>query len=99
MLSLDEIRKEIQADKEYLLADNYPQDRATEYADSAVPVYYYQIVSDWNELETDDQNQFGEVVSELPSRIEDLMKVDLYLFYLNAYTIAINELLESEGVN
>ena len=99
MLSLDEIRKEIQSDKEHILGQKYPEDIAHEYADGAVPIYYHQIVSDWNWLDTEDQNRFGEVVSELPDRIEDLMKTDLYLYYYNCYSQAINELLEAEGVN
>ena len=98
LYTLEEIRQEIQADKNHLLADNYPQDRASEYADSAVPVYYHQIIDEWNDLETDDQNRFSEITTELPDRIEDLMKTDLYLYYYNAYTMAINELLEAEGV-
>ena len=99
MLSLDEIRKEIETDKEHLLSSAYPEDQAGEYADSAVPIYYYQIIQDWNSLDSEDQNRFSEMTDELPDRIEDLMKLDLYLYYFNAYSMAINELLEIEGAN
>ncbi|NBW11614.1 MAG: hypothetical protein EBR82_26645 [Caulobacteraceae bacterium] len=99
MLSLDEIRKEIEIDKEHILSSVFPEDQAGEYADSAVPIYYQQIVQDWNSLDSEDQNRFSEITDQFPERIEDLMKLDLYLYYFNAYSMAINELLESEEVN
>ena len=103
----EEITKEIQGDKEYILAQKYPEDATHEYADSACPIYYGEIISTWAELPEEYSNKFHELTTELPDRIETLMNTDIYLYYSMLYSSAIADLieernkaeLEAEGAN
>ena len=95
----DEIKAEILADKEHILSQRYPEDLAHEYADNAVPLYYTEIIEEWRDLGGDYQNCYTEITTELPDRIEDLMRTDLYLYYHSLYSGAIQELLDSQEAN
>lgn len=87
-----QINTEIWCYKEQFADTLYPEDLATEYADSAVPIYYGEIIEAWNQLPAEYCNQFHEVITELPDRIEDLMKTDIFLYYQTLYSSAIAEL-------
>jgi len=88
----------VSANSVYILGATYPQDLASEYADGATPIYYSEIISEWVKLSDSDSNRFSEITDSMPERIEDLMRYDLYLYYLNAYSGAIAKLVdESEA--
>ena len=91
-----EINQEIWADREFILSQKYPEDSAHEYADGAVPVYYGDIISTWNELPDEYSNRFHEVTHELPDRVEDLMRADLYLYYHLMYGGAVQNLIDGK---
>ena len=95
LYTLEEITAEVEENKAHILSQRYPEDLAGEYADSAVPVYYADIIREWVDLPEEFSNRFSEIRSgELPERIEDLMRDDLYLYYWNHYSGAIAELVE-----
>jgi hypothetical protein len=91
-----EINKEIWDDREHLLSQTYPEDSANEYADSAVPIYYSDIIEAWRDLPDEYSNKFHEVSSELPDRVEDLMRTDVYLYYQMLYSGAVQELINGK---
>lgn len=97
MYTPEEITKEVQENKEYILAQKYPEDLAGEYADSAVPIYYSEIIREWIDLPEEFSNKYHELSDSLPDRIEDLMRLDLYLYYYNFYSGAIYELVQSQA--
>jgi len=94
-----DINEEIWGDREHILSQTYPEDSAHEYADGAVPVYYYDIADTWGELDGEYQNNFHELTAELPERIEDLMRVDLYLYYQMLYSGAVQALIDGKVLN
>ena len=94
MYTPEQITKEVFENSEQILAHKYPEDLAHEYADSATPIYYSEIIKEWADLPEEYSNKFHELDTELPDRIEDLMKTDLYLYYHHHYYIAIIELLQ-----
>ncbi len=93
----EQIEQEVLDNKEEILNATYPEDYANEYADNAVPIYYSQIIEEWTELPDEYSNCFHEITNELPNRIEDLMRADLFLYYSAQYSNAITELLEQAG--
>ena len=91
----EEITQEVEENKEHILSQRYPEDLASEYADSACPVYYADIIREWRDMPEEYSNKFHELGREtLPDRIEDLMRDDLFLYYFNFYGGAIRELVE-----
>jgi hypothetical protein len=90
----EQITKEIEGDKAHILRQTHPEDSAHEYADSAVPIYYSDIIQDWRDLPDEYSNKFSELTTELPDRIEDLMKTDLYLYYQHHYANAIQAIID-----
>ena len=93
-----EINKEIWENREFILEQTYPSDLTHEYAESAMPIYYGDIYLTWRDLPEEYSNKFHEMISELPDRIEDLMRADIYLYYSMLYSGAIYELTENDKI-
>jgi hypothetical protein len=91
-----DINREIWADKDYILEQTHPEDSASEYADGAIPIYYSDIIEAWNQLPDDYSNKFHEITHELPDRVEDLMRTDIYLYYSMLYSGAVQELINGK---
>ena len=87
------------AEQWYWLKDEtYPQDKAGELADSAVPIWTAEIQTTWCELDFEHQNTYKEQgVDVLPDEIETLMKYDLFYYYWQLYSSAIAELEDKES--
>jgi hypothetical protein len=96
MLTSEQIIKEVQDNKEYILAQKYPEDLAGEYAESAMPYLYSELYREWRDLPEEASNQFHNMITDLPDRIEDLMHADLYLYYYNEYSGAIAQLVQQQ---
>jgi len=95
-----EINQEIWDNREWILGRPYPEDIAHEYADSALPIYTNDIYLAWRDLPDEYSNNFHEMRTGLPDRIEDLMIDDLYLYYSMFYSGAIHELVnEKQFIN
>jgi hypothetical protein len=87
------------AEQWYWLKDEtYPQDKAGEFADSAIPIWPAEVQTTWCELDFEHQNTYKEQgVDVLPDEIETLMKYDLYYYYWTLYSSAIAELEDKES--
>ena len=82
-----------------LLADKYPEDLLSQYADSEIPAYTYQTQQEWVELEFADQNRWRDCfalsdLGEDNASIDYLMRVDLFLYYEGLFARAYRELTE-----
>ncbi len=88
LTTYDQIYKQVEDEKEQLLASTYPDDLLSEWADSEVPVYNHEIIAEWTALDWDCRDQWKEMGADNNTSIVDLMKIDIYLFYRECYTLA-----------
>jgi hypothetical protein len=104
---LQEIKEQIDREHfQYIFISTDPQSYLTGLAEAEIPVYSQDIVKEWMELPSEDTDRWVELFvpyrkKELLSeeyRIEDFMKMDLFLFYQNAYEIMYEELKEEKGI-
>ena len=92
-----EIKELIARNLEEIQTTAYPEDALSEWADSEVPVYTHEIISEWCELETnyrdagqDYRNGDGQ------ESITTLMTYDLYNYYQEQFRIAYADLTEGQ---
>jgi hypothetical protein len=94
----DEIKKVIEEEWEELIEDTYPEDRLAEMADGFVPIYYGEIIEDWQKMDheyTDNwKEQYGGVIPEEVG-ITALMTSDLAEYYRDT-TLKIYQELKDE---
>lgn len=96
----NDIRNQILDSWEWLKDANedFIYDRLTEMADSAVPVYNNEIIQDWQEMPSEYDDTWQDLVSvEEDARITRLMSLDLYNYYLDAYRSGYNQVLAEEA--
>lgn len=97
-----DIKKEIEDNWESLTSSKYPEDILGELADSAVPIYYGEIIRDWQDMDIDWDNYWKESYGEaVPDNvgITDLMSADLYGYYQSQYQRAFDEIKLEKGEN
>ena len=96
----DQVLTEI---NDYDLAnDTYPEDRLNEMADSAVPIYTNEIISEWCELPFDSRDRWQDYGADSNSSITHLMALDLLVYYEEQFRHAFAELtkdLEEQEAN
>lgn len=105
-MNYSDIKQEIADNWEQFESNQYPEDLISEFADSATPIYYGEIIRDWQEMPSEFgeywKEVYGETVPENVS-ITDLMSADLYNYYRHTYQRAYNELADTmpakESVN
>lgn len=87
-----DIRCEILDNWEQLETSKY--DLLTEFADSAVPIYYHDILKDWTEMPNEFTDSWKEQLGgEISDRgIFALMSIDLFTYYLDRYTEIFDEI-------
>lgn len=88
LTTYDQIYAEVKDRKEELLESVYPDDLLAEWADSEVPIYNHDIVGEWTDLDWDCRDQWQEMGADNNASIVDRMKIDIYLFYRESYTLA-----------
>jgi hypothetical protein len=93
-----EIKESVAQEWSWIKDRPYPQDVAGEFADSAVPIWTAEIQTTWCELDFEHQNTYKteQGMDTLPDSIEDLMRADLYYYYWQLYSSAIEELERAE---
>jgi hypothetical protein len=92
-----DIKQEILDNWAELEESAYPDDLLREMADSACPVYYSDIMTDWQEMPnefTDSWQEFVEISQD--STIFSLMSADLFNYYDTEYTRIYNEIKETK---
>jgi hypothetical protein len=90
-----EMKQELKDNWQDFASNQYPEDLLTEFADSACPVYYSDIIQEWQEMpsEFDDSwRDFGEMPEG--STITKLMLGDLFNYYHHLAHNAYNELAD-----
>lgn len=87
LYTLEEAKQHLLDEWEYI-----NEDSLHEYADSAVPVYYGEIIQEWNDLDSDYTDRWNEII-ETPNKITEAMTADLYLYYSELYQLAYDEIL------
>lgn len=63
----------------------YPEDLLSEFADSAVPIYNNEIIEDWQEMPSDYDDSWKEYTDSNENGIINLMRIDLFAYYLDTY--------------
>jgi hypothetical protein len=80
----DQVLTEI---REYdLTNDTYPEDRLNEMADSAVPVYTNEIISEWVDLPFDSRDRWQDFGADSNATITHLMALDLLVYYQELFS-------------
>lgn len=98
----DEIKQVIVDEWEMLSSDSYTEDRLTEIADGFVPVYYGEIIKDWQEMDHEYTDNWKEHYGEkLPEQlgITDLMTIDLHEYYRDTTTEIYHKILKEKEDN
>lgn len=87
------IKREILDNWAELEESAYPDDLLREMADSACPVYYSDIIKDWQEMPSEYNDRWQEF-TELggDTTIFSLMSADLFNYYDSQYTEIYNEI-------
>lgn len=86
-----EILSEVEEGTAELQEASYPEDILTEWADAQVPVYNHHIIAEWTNLSFDDSDQWQELGVNENATIIDRMRVDLEIYYRDAYANAWHE--------
>jgi hypothetical protein len=77
-------------------ADNQdPYDLLTEFADSACPIYYHDIIIDWQEMPSEFDDSWKEFELDANVGITARMSSDLFNYYRHQYQTIYNELAET----
>ena len=88
-----EAKKRILTDLPNILENNYPEDELIELVDSDLPIYNSEIVYQWAKLPSEFENELiGNV--DKGTTIYNLMSFDLYDFYKDVYSQALEEIKE-----
>lgn len=93
--SYDEIKSQVVSEWAYF-ADS-PNRASHELADSLVPIYTTDVISEWSSLswnESDRWHEYG--LSESPT-IAEMMKTDLFIYYIDSVNRAYQEALEEQA--
>jgi hypothetical protein len=81
------------------LADmSSPEDLVTELAESACPIYYSDIMKDWQEMPSEYNDSWKEngIPTTEETTIFGLMGWDLYFYYESQYMVAYTEIKEEK---
>ena len=92
-MNYTEIKQEILDNWAELEESAYPDDLLREMADSACPVYYSDIIKDWQEMPSEFNDQWQEFTEvSQDSTIFSLMTADLFNYYDTKYTEVYNDI-------
>lgn len=89
----EDIKQDIKNNWEELADNPYADDLINELADSVVPIYYSDIIKEWQEMPNEYDNQWAAEGYD-GKTIYSLMTYDLTIYYSNQYHRAYNELTE-----
>ena len=89
----DEFKTEIS--KDYITLDEI-RDNSGEWVDGYLPIYYNQIVEEWQKMPSEYNDRGAAELGHLEQEatIYNLMSLDLYLYYTDIFNEALAELEE-----
>jgi hypothetical protein len=92
-MNYTDIKRQILENWEQFAETRYPEDLLNEFVESALPVYYSEIISDWQQLPSEFDDIWAEEGYE-SDRITGLMLYDLQNYYSHEYTRIYSEVCE-----
>lgn len=95
-MNYSDIKQDIYDHLDQLKESSYPEDLLTELADSAVPVYYNDIIRDWQEMPSEFNDMWQEYGTTENSTIFSLMSADLFHYYRTQYSEIYSEVIQDE---
>jgi hypothetical protein len=100
-MNYTDIKNDILEHWEQIDAD-YSDELLNQLADSALPIYYGDIISDWQQMPnefTDSWQEFYEATGADGKGITELMTIDLWNYYVAEYNRIYNEIIEEKESN
>lgn len=97
LTTLDQMKSEINDHWEQFADNPYAEDLLHEFADSACPIYYGDIIAEWQEMPSEFNDSWQEISDAdwvITANITQLMSVDLCNYYNDLARRAYEELLE-----
>jgi hypothetical protein len=97
----EEIRSEILENLSYLKETPYPEDMIQELADSNTPIYYSDVLAEWQQMPSeynDKWKEYGYDANKNEGGILALMQIDLTFYYLDAFQEVWEEIKEEEDI-
>jgi hypothetical protein len=99
-MNYSDIKSDILDHWEQLAEMAEPSDLLRELADSACPIYYSDIATDWQEMPSEFTDSWQEFIDPTPdTTIFSLMSADLFNYYDTEYTRIFNEITEQKEDN
>jgi hypothetical protein len=98
-MNYSDIKSELLENWEQFESTTDPHGLLNQFADSACPIYYGEIISDWQEMPnefTDSWQEFYEATGVEGKGITALMSVDLWNYYVAEYTRIYDEILDEK---
>lgn len=94
-MNYSDIKQELTDNWQQFAGNQYPWDLLNEFADSACPVYFSEIIKEWQEMPSEFDNVWHEEGYQADS-ITALMTYDLWNYYRHQYGKAYAELCDQE---
>ena len=91
-----DIKQDIYDHLDQLKESAYPQDLISELADSATPVYYSDIIKDWQEMPSEFMDSWQDLGTDGSAMIMTLMQIDLFNYYHDRYTRIYQEVMQDQ---
>jgi hypothetical protein len=95
-MNYSDIKSDIYDHLDQLKEKAHPEDLLTELADSACPIYYNDIISDWQEMPSEFNDSWQESGTSENATIFSLMSIDLFNYYYDQYTEIFAEVMEDQ---
>ena len=89
--------KQVILDEWDYIGNDDPKGILDQFADSAVPVYYSDIIKDWQEMPSEYTDSWQDLGYGAEAGITELMRVDLYQYYTDTFYRIHEEILEEKA--
>lgn len=95
--SRHDIKTELLDNWEQISNHIYPEDLIRQYADEYLPIYYCDILAEWQQMPSEYDDRWQEMTPDANGkRIFDLMSIDLWIYYQDLALEVYNEILEEQ---
>lgn len=94
LTTFTEMKQELRDNWENFADSAYPHDLLNEFADSACPVYYGQIIAEWQEMPSEFTDSWQDLGTDGSASITTLMQMDLFNYYSHLALTAYQELCD-----